>query len=132
MLSVAAGARVYLATEPVDLRRGHDGLAALVRTQFGMDPLVGDLFVFLGRRLQPTPFSIPIEHHHDSLPVASTARQAGAARPQGGPGRARSRAHRSDRRDVRSLVEAAQGWCVLSSRLTAGIRGLTAPILAQS
>jgi transposase len=51
MLSVAAGARVYLATEPVDLRRGHDGLAALVRTRFEMDPLVGDLFVFVGRRI---------------------------------------------------------------------------------
>lgn len=51
MLSVAAGARVYLAAEPVDLRRGHDGLGALVRTQFGMDPLDGHLFVFVGRRV---------------------------------------------------------------------------------
>lgn len=51
MLSVAAGARVYLATEPVDLRRGHDGLTALVRTRFKMDPLHGDLFVFVGRRI---------------------------------------------------------------------------------
>lgn len=51
MLTVAAGARVYLATEPVDLRRGHDGLSALVRTRFGMDPLDGHLFVFVGRRI---------------------------------------------------------------------------------
>jgi transposase len=51
MLSVAAGAKVYLASEPVDLRRGHDGLGALVRTHFKMDPLDGDLFVFLGRRV---------------------------------------------------------------------------------
>jgi hypothetical protein len=28
-------ARVYLATEPVDLRRGHDGLCALVRALWG-------------------------------------------------------------------------------------------------
>jgi transposase len=51
MLSVAAGARVFLATEPVDLRRGHDGLVTLVRSRFGMDPLDGHLFVFVGRRV---------------------------------------------------------------------------------
>ncbi len=32
MLTPWPSARVYLATEPVDLRRGHDGLCALVRT----------------------------------------------------------------------------------------------------
>jgi transposase len=51
MLTVGAGARVYLAAEPVDLRRGHDGLTALVRARFKMDPLDGDLFVFVGRRV---------------------------------------------------------------------------------
>jgi len=51
MLNVAAGATVYLASEPVDLRRGHDGLAALVHARFKMDPLDGHLFVFLGRRI---------------------------------------------------------------------------------
>jgi len=51
MLSVAAGAKVYLATEPVDLRRGHDGLCALVRSRFAMDPLDGHFFVFVGRRI---------------------------------------------------------------------------------
>jgi transposase len=51
MLAVAAGAKVYLALEPVDLRRGHDGLSALVRARLNMDPLQGDLFVFVGRRV---------------------------------------------------------------------------------
>lgn len=42
--------RIYLCPEPVDLRRGHDGLAALVRAQ-GLGPLYdGHLFVFVGRR----------------------------------------------------------------------------------
>jgi transposase len=50
MLSVAPGAKVYLGTEPVDLRRGHDGLTALVRSRFAMDPHAGHLFVFVGRR----------------------------------------------------------------------------------
>ena len=51
MLSIAPGTRIYLAVEPVDLRRGHDGLTALVRARFGLDPLDGHLFVFVGRRV---------------------------------------------------------------------------------
>jgi transposase len=42
--------KVWLASEPVDLRRGHDGLSALVRTQWRQDPYSGHLFVFVGRR----------------------------------------------------------------------------------
>ena len=43
--------RVYLTHEPVDLRRGHDGLSALVRAQWGDALFEGHLFVFMGRRL---------------------------------------------------------------------------------
>lgn len=50
MLTIAPGTRVYLAAEPVDLRRGHDGLCALVRGQLALDPFAGHLFVFMGRR----------------------------------------------------------------------------------
>jgi transposase len=50
MLTVAAGTRVYLAIEPVDLRRGHDGLCALTRGVLGLDPYAGHLFVFVGKR----------------------------------------------------------------------------------
>ena len=50
MLSLGIGARVVLATEPVDLRRGHDGLISLVRSRWNADPYSGTLFVFLGRR----------------------------------------------------------------------------------
>lgn len=45
-----ASVRVYLTTEPVDLRRGHDGLAALVQAQWGDAFYDGHLFVFIGRR----------------------------------------------------------------------------------
>lgn len=41
--------RVFAWPEPVDLRRGFDGLYGLVRNGLGMDPLEGDLFLFLGR-----------------------------------------------------------------------------------
>jgi transposase len=51
MLTLPASVRVYLASEPVDLRRGHDGLVALVRSAWGLDPFAGHLFVFFGRRL---------------------------------------------------------------------------------
>jgi transposase len=50
MMLLPPSVRIYLCPEPVDLRRGHDGLAALVRAQ-GLGPLYeGHLFVFVGRR----------------------------------------------------------------------------------
>ena len=50
MLTVSPGAKVYLAVERVDLRRGHDGLCALVRGALGLDPYAGHFFVFVGKR----------------------------------------------------------------------------------
>src|ERR1019366_5801756 len=50
VLSLGPGVQVVLATEPVDLRRGHDGLVTLVRTLWRADPYSGTLFVFFGRR----------------------------------------------------------------------------------
>ena len=51
MLTLPPSVRIYLATEPVDLRKGFEGLGAIVRAQWEMDLLSGHLFVFLGRRL---------------------------------------------------------------------------------
>lgn len=51
MLTLPASVRVYLAAAPVDLRRGHDGLVAIVRSAWGLDPFEGHLYVFLGKRL---------------------------------------------------------------------------------
>lgn len=51
MLTLPPSVRIYLCTERVDLRRGHDGLAGVVRGQWGLDVFGGHLFVFLGRRL---------------------------------------------------------------------------------
>jgi transposase len=50
VLTFGGGVQIVLATEPVDLRRGHDGLITLVRTLWGANPYDGTLFVFLGRR----------------------------------------------------------------------------------
>lgn len=41
---------VYLACGYTDLRRGIDGLAGLVQTQFHLDPFQNALFLFCGRR----------------------------------------------------------------------------------
>lgn len=49
-MSLPAGVRVFLATQLVDMRRGHDGLCALIRGRFDLDPYSGQVFVFLGKR----------------------------------------------------------------------------------
>ena len=44
MLTLPASVRIYLAVDPIDLRRGHDGLSAIVQGQWGMDLFAGHLF----------------------------------------------------------------------------------------
>jgi transposase len=51
MLMLPTSTRIYLTTDAVDLRRGHDGLADLVQRQWGDALFDGHLFVFVGRRL---------------------------------------------------------------------------------
>ena len=50
VLSLPPSVPIYLATEPVDMRNGIDGLRAAVHRRFGQDPFSGALFVFRGRR----------------------------------------------------------------------------------
>lgn len=50
MLSLPLPVRVFLCTQPADMRKSFDGLATLVREHLGQDPLSGDLFVFRSRR----------------------------------------------------------------------------------
>ena len=42
--------RILVAVEPVDFRKGIDGLASVCRNVIGEDPFSGYLFVFRGRR----------------------------------------------------------------------------------
>jgi len=46
MLILPPSLRIYLAAEPVDLRRGYDGLAGIVRSVLRAEPFDGHLFVF--------------------------------------------------------------------------------------
>jgi len=41
--------RVYAPAAPTDLRKGYDGLSAIVRESLGRDPTSGDLFLFVSR-----------------------------------------------------------------------------------
>lgn len=50
MLTLSPAVRIYLATGATDLRRSIDGLSALVRERFTLDPLSGHLFLFRNRR----------------------------------------------------------------------------------
>jgi len=49
MLTLSAAVRILLWSEPVDMRKGIDGLSMLVRAA-GEDMHSGHLFVFLGKR----------------------------------------------------------------------------------
>lgn len=47
----AAQVRIYLYAKNVDMRRSFDGLCGIVQSEFKKDVRLGDLFVFLNRRL---------------------------------------------------------------------------------
>ena len=50
MLSLPPSVRLFVATQPVDGRKGVDSLMMVVRDVFREDPLGGHLFVFFSRR----------------------------------------------------------------------------------
>lgn len=43
--------RILVATTPVDFRKGHDGLAALVQSSLREEPFNGTVFVFRAKRV---------------------------------------------------------------------------------
>ena len=47
---IPSGTRVWLAAGATDMRRGFDGLAAIVQERLGADPFSGHIFLFRGRR----------------------------------------------------------------------------------
>ena len=50
MIQITAHMKILVAVEPVDFRRGIDGLAAVCREALKADPMTGTLFVFISRR----------------------------------------------------------------------------------
>jgi transposase len=49
MIGLRPRARVYAYASPADLRKGFDGLTALVEQELGCEALSGDLFLFVSR-----------------------------------------------------------------------------------
>jgi transposase len=49
MLHLTPHSRIFLALQPVDCRKGLDGLAAVCRQALGETPLAGAVFVFRNR-----------------------------------------------------------------------------------
>ncbi len=50
MFSLNDRYRYFLYRTATDMRKGFDGLSGLVRNELAMDPLSGDVFIFLNRR----------------------------------------------------------------------------------
>lgn len=50
MLSLPPSVRLFVATQPVDGRKGADSLMVIVRDVFAQDPLSGHLFIFFSKR----------------------------------------------------------------------------------
>lgn len=50
MLGLAPTAKIFLCREPVDFRKAHDGLVAIIRDQLSEDIFAGGIFVFLNKR----------------------------------------------------------------------------------
>lgn len=49
MIGSIGGLKIFLCTEPTDMRRSFDGLSGMVQTIMKLDPLSGHLFVFRNR-----------------------------------------------------------------------------------
>jgi|SRR5215831_13426498 len=70
-IPIPSGARVWLATDRTDMRKGFDGLALLVQETLKRDPHGGHLFVFRGRRGQHATFCIQSSKCDNCISMAS-------------------------------------------------------------
>lgn len=50
MVTLPPSVRLFVATAPVDARKGFNGLSLYVHNQPQLDPLSGHLFIFFNRR----------------------------------------------------------------------------------
>lgn len=50
MLGPSTHSKIFLCTEPTDMRKGFRGLSNIVREKFEADPTDGSLFLFINRR----------------------------------------------------------------------------------
>lgn len=50
MITPAGNFKFYVATKPVNFRKGMDGLASIVMNEFDLDPFSGAIFIFRSKR----------------------------------------------------------------------------------
>ena len=50
MLSLTSGMKIFVYTQPADMRKGFNGLSGIVRSELQADPADGSLFIFINRR----------------------------------------------------------------------------------
>lgn len=50
MLTMPPSTKIFLCSQPIDMRLSFDGLSGMVQSHFGMNPLCGHLFIFLSKR----------------------------------------------------------------------------------
>ncbi|RVH39949.1 IS66 family insertion sequence element accessory protein TnpB, partial [Sinorhizobium meliloti] len=74
---IPSGVKVFLASHPVDFRKGPDSLLSLVRDA-GNDPFNGALYVFRAKRAQLPTFCIRFSLFDDCLSLAPAVRKEGA------------------------------------------------------
>ncbi|CCM79674.1 IS66 family insertion sequence element accessory protein TnpB [Rhizobium mesoamericanum] len=75
---IPAGVKVFLASHPIDFRKGPDSLLSLVRDA-GSDPFNGSLYVFRAKRAQLPTFCIRFPFCEDRISLASAVREQGAS-----------------------------------------------------
>jgi transposase len=109
MLSLPPSVRVFVATQPIDGRKGADSLMAIVRDLLGHDPLSGHLYVFFSRRCDRVRI---VYWDRNGIAMWSKRLERGRFRPE----------FAADGRLVASAVEAAELALVLEGIDLAGAR----------
>lgn len=49
MLALSSSLRYFICCKPIDIRKGFDGLAGIVRNEFLQDPCSGSIYIFLNK-----------------------------------------------------------------------------------
>ena len=50
MIQLTPSSKILLGIDPIDFRKGIDGICKTVKTDFELDPMVGTVFVFINRK----------------------------------------------------------------------------------
>lgn len=70
--------RIMVATKPIDFRKGHDSLAAMVKNELRKDPFTGTVFVFRARKADRLSFYIQTARFADRISLAPAIRPGSA------------------------------------------------------